>query len=223
MTQSPSIQLYYAPGAASFCVHWLLLELNLPHELIKLDLAAGEQKSPSYLKLNPAGVVPTLIIDDVVMTEAAAIVMSLADRFSSTNASPEKLAPEIGTSERMIYHEWMFRLANTLQPALRLWWYPSDANSDPNAADEVRTLSENRIAQVYVRLDQHLEKKGPFLLGEKISALDFYATMLMRWSRNTRVPADHWPHLKSYLIGMRARPSMQILYAREGLSEWHNA
>ena len=53
--------LYYAPGAASLLVHWLLIELGVPHELRLVDTKAGQQKSPEYLALNPNGVVPTLI------------------------------------------------------------------------------------------------------------------------------------------------------------------
>src|SRR5207342_1739590 len=66
--------LYTSPGAAGLVVHWLLIELGVPHELKILDFEKKEQKSPEYLKLNPAGVVPTLVLDGQVLTEAAAIV-----------------------------------------------------------------------------------------------------------------------------------------------------
>ena len=64
--------LYYAPGAASFVVHWLLIELGLEAELRPVDIAAGEQKRAEYLALNPGGVVPTYVDDGQVMCEAAA-------------------------------------------------------------------------------------------------------------------------------------------------------
>ena len=67
--------LYYAPGAASLVVHWLLIDLDLPHELIKLDIAARQHKTPAYLALNPSGVVPTLLIDGKPMCEAAAMAV----------------------------------------------------------------------------------------------------------------------------------------------------
>jgi glutathione S-transferase len=56
--------LYHSPATAAMVVHWLLIELELPHRLHPLDFDKREQKSPAYLKLNPAGVVPTLLIDD---------------------------------------------------------------------------------------------------------------------------------------------------------------
>ncbi|MGA1731166.1 MAG: glutathione S-transferase, partial [Steroidobacteraceae bacterium] len=55
--------LHYAPGAASFAPHWLLIELGVEHQLVRVDLAAGEHKQPAYLKLNPNGLVPTLVVD----------------------------------------------------------------------------------------------------------------------------------------------------------------
>ncbi len=67
--------LYHSPSTAALVVHWLLIELDLPHELRALDFDKREQKSPTYLALNPAGVVPTLVLDGQVLTEAAAIVM----------------------------------------------------------------------------------------------------------------------------------------------------
>ena len=47
--------LYHSPATAAMVVHWLLIELGLPHRLHPLDLDKGEQKAPAYLKLNPAG------------------------------------------------------------------------------------------------------------------------------------------------------------------------
>src|SRR5689334_19706513 len=53
-------KLYYSPGTASLPVHLALIELGVPHELYKVDLDGGEQRSPGYLALNPNAVVPTL-------------------------------------------------------------------------------------------------------------------------------------------------------------------
>ena len=50
--------------------------------------------------------------------------------------------------------------------------------------------------------------------------MDFYATMLMRWSRNMPKPAHEWPALGAYAARMKARPSFKTLYQREGLTEW---
>ena len=80
--------LYYAPGAASLLVHWLLIELDVPHELRRVDLQSREQKQADYLALNPAGVVPTLVVDGRPMTEAAAIALWLAEQHPQAGLVP---------------------------------------------------------------------------------------------------------------------------------------
>ena len=206
--------LYTAPGAAGLVVHWLLIELGVPHELRLLDFAKKEQKSPEYLKLNPAGVVPTLVLDGNPMTEAAAIVMSLAD------LHPEAaFAPAIGTQSRAHYYQWMFFMANTLQPPFRAWWYPTEPAGEANV-EAVKLVARERIEAAFSRVDAHLAANGPYLLGEKISAADFMMVMLMRWSRGMPKPATEWPHLAALAARLKARPSFKTLYEREGLTEW---
>jgi glutathione S-transferase len=77
-----------------------------------------------------------------------------------------------------------------------------------------------RISAAWERLDAHLGKNGPYLLGERVSAADFYLTMMMRWSRNVPKPPTEWPQLASHAQRMKQRPSFKRLYEREGLTEW---
>jgi hypothetical protein len=95
--------LYYAPGAASFLVHWLLIDLDAPHALHLVDTAARAQKSPEYLALNPNGVVPTLVVDGRPHYEAAALAMLLAERHPDAG-----LAPAFDDPRRADYLQWMF-------------------------------------------------------------------------------------------------------------------
>ncbi|GAB3383419.1 glutathione S-transferase family protein [Lysobacter fragariae] len=206
--------LYYAPGAASMVVHWLLIELDAPHELHLVDTQAGQQKSPAYLALNPNGVVPTLIDDGVPRFECAALSMLLADRYPQAG-----LAPALDQARRPQYLQWMFHLANAVQPLFRIWWYPHEVAGKDNeviAREHVRP----RIEAAWDRLDAHLGAHGPYLLGEHVSVADFYLAMLMRWSRNMPQPATTWPHLAALAQRMKARPSFRTLYEREGLTEW---
>lgn len=206
--------LYYAPGAASLLVHWLLIELDAPYRLRKVDTQAGEQKQPAYLALNPNGVVPTLLIDGEPRFEAAALAMTLADRHPEA-----RLAPAPGEAARAAYHQWMFHLANAVQPLFRIWWYPHEVAGKDNEA-LARACVTPRIEAAWTRLDAQLESDGPHLLGERPSVADFYLTMLLRWSRNMPRPGDRWPHLGELARRMKARPSFARLYEREGLTEW---
>ena len=207
--------LYYSPGAASLLVHWLLIELDVPHELRKVDTQAGEQKRPEYLAINPNGVVPAYVEDDgQVRIEAAAIAMTLADRYGLGGLAPAHEGPS-----RAAYHQWMFHLANAVQPLFRIWWYPHEVAGADNA-ELARECVRPRIEGAWQRLDDHLGAHGPFLLGEELSAADFYLAMLLRWSRNMPRPGDSWSHLGELAARLKARPSFAELYAREGLTEW---
>jgi len=206
--------LYYAPGSASLCVHWLLLELGVEFDARRVDLDAGEQRNPEYLKLNPNGRVPTLIVDGAPVYEAAALLMLLAERHPQPS-----FAPAVGSRERTAYLQWTLHLANTLQPAFRTWFYADEAAGAMNA-EAAKACALTVIESFWNRLSVHLEDSGPYVGGRALSAADFLATMLMRWSRNMPRPATQWPTLDRYVEGMKARPSFTLLYEREGLTEW---
>ncbi|MCD7098758.1 glutathione S-transferase family protein [Stenotrophomonas sp. MMGLT7] len=206
--------LYYSPSTAALVVHWLLIELEVPHVLHALDFDRREQKSPEYLALNPAGVVPTLVLDGQVLTEAAAIAMHLADLHPEAG-----LAPAPGTPARAEYYKWMFFCANTLQPAYRAWFYPDE----PAGAQNVEAAKEQariRLESAWQRVAEHLQANGPYLLGAQLSAADFMLTMLMRWSRNMPRPSDDWPALRAYAGRMKSRPAFKQTYRREGIEDW---
>ncbi|HZX79342.1 MAG TPA: glutathione S-transferase family protein [Lysobacter sp.] len=205
--------LYYAPGSASLVVHWLLIELGLDVELRPVDIAAGEQKRPEYLALNPDGVVPTYVDEGHVMREAAAIAMTLGDRHAG------RLAPTFDAPARAAYNQWMFHLANAVQPLLRIWWYPHEVAGDANV-EPARAHVTPRIEAAWQRIDDHLAKDGPYLLGGQPAVADFYLAMLLRWSRHMPKPGDRWPHLGALAARLKARPSFATLCNREGLTEW---
>ncbi|KAB7763477.1 glutathione S-transferase family protein [Xanthomonas maliensis] len=206
--------LYHSPSTAALVVHWLLIELDVAHTLHSLDFAQRDHKSPEYLALNPAGVVPTLLLDGQVLTEAAAIVLHLADRYPQAG-----LAPTVGTPERAAYYKWMFFCANTLQPAYRAWFYP-DEPAGAAHADDAQAQARTRLEAAWGQVDAHLQAHGPYLLGQQLSAADFMLTMLMRWSRDMPRPTDTWPALQAHAQRMKARPAFQETYRREGLTDW---
>ncbi len=207
--------LYYAPSTASLAVHWMLIDLGVPFETVKLDnkAPARDQDTPAYRALNPAGTVPTLVVDGVPVAETAAILMLLAERHPEAG-----YAPLPGSPQRGPWLQAMMHLTNTLMPAFRCWFYP------PEVADseDARAAQGARVMQVWDRLDAQLADGRPFLLGDTLTTADFLLTMLTRWSRNMDRPATAWPHLGAYVNRMRAMPSLQEVHAREGLTDWIN-
>jgi glutathione S-transferase len=215
MQETPMYTLYYSPGTASMCVHQALIETNADYRLVLVDLEAGGQRDPAYLKLNPGGVVPTLLIDDVPFTESAALLMTIATRHPQAG-----LAPAESSSSRIAWYQWIVCLANTLQPAFRLWFYPGDIGDDRGLQEILLSAARRKIESIWSRIDLHLTAQGPYLLGAEFSAADLMLIMLMRWSRNMPKPVTEWAALRQYAARMRARPSWKQLYALEGLTDW---
>ena len=208
------ITLYGSPSTAALVVHWLLLELQIEHDLVLLDFDKREHKDAAYLALNPAGQVPTLVLDGQVLTEAAAIALHLADRH------PEAaLLPAPGSADRAEAYRWMFWCANTVQPAYRAWFYPQEM-AGPEHVDATRQRARERLEGAWQHLTEHLSTRGPYVLGESLSVVDFMLVMLMRWSRNMPTPSDTWPALKTYADRLKARPAFAEVYRREGITDW---
>ena len=80
--------LYYAPGSCSLASHIALEEAGADYETVRMDLGAGDQRRAEYLALNPLGRVPALAIDGAVLTENAAILAFIAQRFPDAGLAP---------------------------------------------------------------------------------------------------------------------------------------
>ena len=206
--------LYWSPGTASMVVHLALLEIGAPHRLVKVDFDTDARHSPEYLRLNPRGQVPTLLVEGKPYFESAALLMILAERHPEAG-----LAPPVGSPLRADWYQWIVFFANALGPVYRLWFYPPDLGSAEHPPF-VREALRRRIEDAWSLVDAHLGAHGPHLLGADFSGADLLALMYMRWSRNMPKPVTAWPALRAYADRLRARPSWKRLYEIEGLTEW---
>lgn len=109
---SPEIILHHAPRTRSLTALWYLEELGLPYQVERFDIHSGRQKSPEFLKLNPAGKVPVVIVDGVAISERLAIIATLGDRFASG-----RLAPAPDHPERGAYFRWLSFAVGNMEPA----------------------------------------------------------------------------------------------------------
>jgi glutathione S-transferase len=213
----PPLVLHYYPGNASFAPHLLLRELGLPFELQKVDRARNAHKSPGYLKLNPNGLIPVLLDGEQVLYESAAILLHLVDKVPEAG-----LAPPVGTAERGEFYKWLVWMSATLLAQFPLYFYSDRYVAPGNSAGtaEVKARAEIRIEGLIDQLEAHLSSvDGPWMLGERYSALDPYAFILCRWTRGMQRPARTLPRLGAYLQRMLERPAVQATIAAEELAE----
>lgn len=217
------IQLHYYPGNASMTPHLLLEELGVPFELKLVDRANNAHKSPEYLKLNPNGLIPVLVDGDpstgsgqaLVLYETAAIVLHLVDTHAQAG-----LAPAPGTAERAQFYKWLVWLAASLQSQMPMYFYTDRYVAPGNTAGaaEVKAQIEARIGTLIDQIDAHLAAHGgPWMMGERFSALDPYALMLCRWTRGMGRPARTLPHIGPFLERVLERPATQRVIRTEKL------
>lgn len=200
------LPLYYAPDNASLSVRLALLELGVPFETVLVDRTAQGQTDPTYLALNPNGVIPTLITEEGPLYETAAILMWLAgDGFMPAGmARGEAL-------------KWMFWLSNTLHPALRMWFYP-DKFIAAEAIPALRDATRDRLAALFA----HVEVHAGWLDSPAPSALGCYFAPMVRWaalygSDQAWFDLSQLPKISKFVRVLEIRPSAVQASLAEGL------
>ena len=94
-------------------VHIALHEIGVPFETRSLSFYKKEHRQPSFLAINPAGKVPTLLVDGTPVTEVAGCLLYLAKRFPEAKLLPNDVLAEAQAVS------WMSFIASTLHPARR--------------------------------------------------------------------------------------------------------
>jgi len=106
--------LYLSPGSSSMAVHIALHEVGVPFETRSLSFHKKEHRTAEFLAINPAGKVPTLLVDGKPLTEVAGCLFYLAKRFPEA-----KLLGHGDLDAEAHAVSWMSFIASTLHPARR--------------------------------------------------------------------------------------------------------
>ena len=197
MTQM-SITLYFAPGTRATRIAFLLEELGVPWNKVTLDLAQREHKTPSFLAINPNGVVPALKDGDTVIFESVAIALYLADRFAETGLAPPPTSPLRGR-----YLSWMVWSMTTLEPPIGdVYVERLKPAEQQNAAFITGALERFRAsAQVL-----ESELAGPYLFGDTFTAADVMVGCVLSFAGMLGMLEGH-DRLRDYVARITARPA----------------
>lgn len=205
-------KLYARKGAGSAAVEALLALLAIEHEIVDVEKTAIGQAPDWFLTINPRGEIPALALPDgSVMTESAAMMIHLAD------AHPESgLAPAVGTPARGQYLRWMvYMAASTYTSDLRMY-YPHLYSTDPNHAEAIKAKAIIDLARDFDIFAGEMGK-GPFILGDKISAADIYVAMLLTWSNDIDALFAKQPKLKQLYDDVSAVAAVRKVWDRNGM------
>lgn len=192
--------------------HFILEELKVDFELVLVDRKSEAQKSQDYLALNPAGRIPTLVDNGVPIFESPAICIHLAESNPSSN-----LIPEIGSPNRPLFFQWMMYLTNTVQAELMVYFYPEKHTKDSQNAASIVQAQEERVTKMFELLDNELQDKD-YLVGNSISACDFFLFMLAVWADEFKRPPLSFSNLSRYLKNLANRDAIVSVCEKERLS-----
>jgi glutathione S-transferase len=210
-------QLHYAPDNASLIVRLVLEELGVAYETVLVDRSLRTHKSPSYLALNPQGMIPVLVTPDGPMFETGAILLRLSERH-------EAMAPPVNDSERADFLKWLFFVANGFHGELRQLFYPE---LYIGADEKMQSLHFNRaktrlMGQLGMLESLYAEGRS-WLDPAKPSVLNYYVAGCLRFitlypqSRCEWFALGQYRALQASVTALEARPAVLAACAAEGL------
>ncbi len=176
------ITFYFSPGSSSMATHIALNETGAPFEARPLALQKGT-RTPDFLRINPNGKVPTLVIDGTILTEVAGTLFYLARTFPQAGLMP---SGAIGEAEAV---SWMSFDASTLHTAVA---------QGPERVAEVWQIAEKKLAG------------KPWCVGGKYSIADIHLFRLYwRFKDRFGLKPDRHPSVQALHDRMLLRPAVK--------------
>jgi len=201
------LKLYYSPGACALASHIALEEAGADYELVKIDLRAGEQRTPGFLAINPAGSTPALVTDDGVLTENVVIMGYIAQTHPEANLADDISSFSFGKMQSL--NAW---LGSSLHPAIGRLLF-----SHPALEGEARDAAAKTVFDKLDVLENHLFA-GPWARGQAYTVADGYVSVFTRWARQAGLlDAGRYPKLAGHLDRIQERPAVRKVLAAEGI------
>lgn len=207
-------QLYQTTRSAAMSTHAVLEEIGAKYELVNVDLS--KPRTDEHLALNPQGKVPILVHNTGkerrVVFQSAACLLYLADQHPEA-----KLLPPLGTIERAHCHQWLFFMAEQLQPAYLMHFYPERFTADADGLAAVQAKAAELVDQAWRILDGQLNP-GPYLLGKTFTICDLYMLTFSIWHQPHHRPLASYQNVARTLAAVRERPAVQRMLAANGVT-----
>jgi glutathione S-transferase len=202
------MKLYYFQGACSLATHIALEWLGAPYETVKLDLAGT--KSPEFLALNPNGAVPLLVDGDFVLSQNAAILFYLAERYPDAGLLGDGTAR--GRADVM---RWVSLLNSDVHPAFKPIFKPAHFHPDASLSKPIADTARTHVREYLQRLNGRM--KGREWIADRRSIADPYLFVMLRWTAKLHIDASGLDHLASFFARMHADPGVRAaILAEEG-------
>jgi len=171
---------------------WVLEEAGVDYRIEHVELRQGVQKEPAFKGMNRMGKLPTLVDGDVVVTEAAAIALYVADRYALGRLAPDPSSPERGA-----YLRWSFFAPSVIEPGCMAkasnWEYRAGSAGWGTYEEMLDTVS-GAIGD------------GPWILGETFTMADVVLGGTIAWMTMFGM-LEKRPEYMAYVDRLHARPA----------------
>ena len=201
-------RLYGAPGWGSVLTEAMLVQCGAPFvfENVEGFDTPGETRR-RLLALNPLGQIPTLILPDgTVMTESAAIALLLAERHPDAG-----LATPPDAAERATFLRLLVWLVANVYPTFTYGDYPERWVAESPEALGAAMVEQRKT--LWLWLESQLGD-GPWVLGERFSALDIYIGAMVHWRPRRAWFAERCPKLSGVAVRVLALPNLEPVWRR---------
>jgi len=192
------MKLYGFAPTRALRVQWMLQELDLDFEYVQVDPRKGELRQPEFLDLNPAGKLPVLDDDGLVLSESVAIVLYLAEKYPELGFLPADLRA------RAEVYRWLFFTATELeQPIWRMALHTHQYPIEKRLPAEINNARQDFLDMSAV-MENHLETRT-VLVGESVTVADFIAAYTLDMASMVDL-LESLPNMSAYMERMYARP-----------------
>jgi len=192
------LTLYYGPGACSMAAHIVLEESGEKYEPKKVNLAGGEQRTETYLKINPLGRVPALSLDNgEPLTENTAILPYLGKRFD--------LWPKDALAEAKALSLIGF-FASSVHPAHAHVGRPERYTADNTAFPGIKEAGLKTFHGHLKQIDGMLANREWF--SDRYSVLDPYGLVFYTWGVRRELPMAELKNYTAFKDRMLKRPAV---------------
>lgn len=195
-------------------VIWLCHELDLPFLQIPViqayrlgDAEAADAplntRSPEFLELSPAGAIPVIEDDGLVLTESLACTLHLAKKHDRGGMGPADEA------EDALMTQWPLFAATSIEPdALTLLFLHGNGRVQSGEDAALVAAAAERLVRPMTVLEGHLSRHGR-LVGDRFTVADLNMAEVIRYAQGYAPLMTQFPAVEAWLKACQDRPAFR--------------
>lgn len=193
-----------APSPNSIKIMMLANHLNMPLEIVPINLMEGDNMKPEFKKMNPNGKIPVLQDGDFFLWESQAIMHYLAVKSGNKHMFPDDVKAQAEVIKWMCWNQAHFSPACGTVLFEKMVKGMRGEQPDMNKVKEGLELF-HRFAGV---LNEHLSNHK-FVMGDQPGMPDFALASPLIYAEAVQLPMAEFPHVKAWFERMMAMPEVQ--------------